>query len=318
MSKGCRRPRPRDRPQHLTMSRRQPLYMHKRHIGQAVPSPSIGLTQADRRRHPLPMPSRDKPDAGPFLLGPILIEPALNRISAGGRAATLEPKVMRLLLCLASQHGNVVQQRELRSRLWGRTHVVEGVLARAAYQLRKALARVAGDRLQLETIRGTGYRLLDRSAGREPLPAGSRPNRRWPWRSAWLGWGTAAALGLAMMLTPAHRLDAPVAAPGQAPAAAARAAPAPPPLAPSAVPATSGRPLAIEARGRRPRPAAISTERSGGSATPIAIRTDVPLETPQAPARVRAASTAPAAPERRRGDAPAVAPPAPTPIARPA
>ncbi|HYD14261.1 MAG TPA: winged helix-turn-helix domain-containing protein [Allosphingosinicella sp.] len=160
---------------------------------------------------------REHEPAEQLHLGDYLVEPRLNRLSRQHMSVILEPKVMHLLLCLAERPGQVMRQAEIRRELWGSVHVVDGVLARAAYQLRRALARLGGG-LTLETVRRVGYRLRaepERApAGRPPLLAalsGPRP--------AW----TAAALaaGLSLYLAVSRDVASPL--PAQAPPGAREA-----------------------------------------------------------------------------------------------
>lgn len=128
-------------------------------------------------------------------LGDYLVEPRLNRLTHGTATLVIEPKVMRFLLCLAAQPGEVVRQGEIRSEVWGALHVVDGVLARAAYQLRRAIAELGGG-LEVETIRQVGYRLSVAAPYRRRVPllallSGPRP--------AWLATSLSAGLCLYLM-----------------------------------------------------------------------------------------------------------------------
>lgn len=99
-------------------------------------------------------------DATPFRLGGWTVEPLLNHLRKGERTVALEPKVMRLLVCLADRRGQVVTRQILLSEVWGGLSVVDGVMGRAVYQLRRRLAECDGCGADVETIRQVGFRLV--------------------------------------------------------------------------------------------------------------------------------------------------------------
>src|SRR4051812_16900690 len=92
-----------------------------------------------------------------FVLGRWTVEPSFNRLTRDECTVPLEPKVMQLLLCLARRPGVVVPRRHILEEVWGNVHVVDGVLARAVYQLRKALQADGQPFPELKTVRKTGY-----------------------------------------------------------------------------------------------------------------------------------------------------------------
>jgi DNA-binding winged helix-turn-helix (wHTH) protein len=117
-------------------------------IARNSPDGSVGL------RHIKPM-NQDVFEKS-FQLADWQIMPDRNLLQRRGKSVTLEPRVMDVLLSLAA-HGNVTVTREqLIAFVWPGVHVVDGVLARSIYQLRKAFGP---DTAMIETIRGRGYRL---------------------------------------------------------------------------------------------------------------------------------------------------------------
>lgn len=141
---------------------------------------------------------------GPFRLGDWTVEPLLNRLRKGDRIVGLEPKVMRLLVCLAGQRGQVITRQVLLTEVWGGLSVVDGVMGRAVYQLRRRLAECEGCRADIETIRQVGFRLVCA----EPVVV--RATRRWGRivRHPAMAWsGTALAASVAVVLA-VHRPDA--------------------------------------------------------------------------------------------------------------
>jgi DNA-binding winged helix-turn-helix (wHTH) protein len=77
---------------------------------------------------------------------------------------TLEPRVMGVLVALASAAGEVVSRSQLLETVWGDTVVNEEVLTRAVSQIRQAVGGEASGPQVVETVRGTGYRWVAPSA----------------------------------------------------------------------------------------------------------------------------------------------------------
>lgn len=93
-------------------------------------------------------------------LGDWLVEPELCRISRGGREIHLRPKLMDLLVFLASNPGRVVSKSDILDRVWPNQFVVEGVLGRSIADLRDVLEDNARSPRFIETIARRGYRLI--------------------------------------------------------------------------------------------------------------------------------------------------------------
>ena len=111
-----------------------------------------------------------------FRLGHLTVAPSLNRILYEGRGRDVEPRVMAVLAALAQTPGEVVTRAELFEAVWPDTVVGDEALTRAVSELRKALADGAPD--AIETIRGTGYRLvLPIEPVIPPAPASQTPRR---------------------------------------------------------------------------------------------------------------------------------------------
>ena len=162
-------------------------------------------------------------DAAPFRLGDWTVEPLFNRLRKGDRIVALEPKVMRLLVCLAAQRGQVVTRQILLAEVWNGLSVVDGVMGRAVYQLRRRLAECDGCEADVETIRQVGFRLVCAQSRTAPV-------RRWGRLAghpvlAWGMTGMAAVLALSLAVnemteTPLIRfvtIEIPAAAPQPAP-----------------------------------------------------------------------------------------------------
>jgi len=94
-----------------------------------------------------------------------------------GRDGTvhLEPKVMEVLVCLASNPGHVVEREEILDEVWGKAAVSDEPLTRCIAALRREL----GDSIQtpqfVQTVPKRGYRLI---SSVKPLLSDARDNRR--------------------------------------------------------------------------------------------------------------------------------------------
>lgn len=145
-----------------------------------------------------------------FRLGPWLVEPNLNRVSANGRETRLEGKVMGVLVALASRPGELVTKEELLEQVWSDVVVVEGVVKRCIAELRDALEDDAHQPTFIETIARKGYRLLApvepmqaatpvadlRVAAVSPPASAARTHPRTGW--VFIGLGAAAAIVVAL------------------------------------------------------------------------------------------------------------------------
>jgi TolB-like protein/DNA-binding winged helix-turn-helix (wHTH) protein/Flp pilus assembly protein TadD len=117
-------------------------------------------------------------------IGEWLVDPALDIISRGAETHKLEPRTMRLLLCLANSAGAVVSVDRLLTEVWSGVVVGSASVYQAVSQLRKLLGDVDPNPTYIATIPRKGYRLMARvvpvgTAG-APVsvtePAGVRPS----------------------------------------------------------------------------------------------------------------------------------------------
>lgn len=95
-----------------------------------------------------------------FRVGPWLIRPNLNTISQNGTTIRVEPKVMAVLVCLASSQGDPVSKEKLINAVWPDTFVSDDVLTRSISELRRIFQDDARQPRFIETIPKRGYRLL--------------------------------------------------------------------------------------------------------------------------------------------------------------
>lgn len=125
-------------------------------------------------------------------IGEWTVEPALNQLSAPGRAVKVEPKAMEVLVYLAERAGKVASREELLDAVWRGAVVGDDALTQVVIKLRKAL----GDSY-IETIPKRGYRLIA-PVSRPDAPATPkvRPRRLW---MAWLGVVVLATAAIGML-----------------------------------------------------------------------------------------------------------------------
>lgn len=95
--------------------------------------------------------------APPFRLGDLVVYPDRCAVAGPSGERHLEPKVMALLLQLASQPNTVVSRRDLLDSVWADMVVCDQVLTRCVSQLRKALGGRSGPVQLIQTIPKTGY-----------------------------------------------------------------------------------------------------------------------------------------------------------------
>ncbi len=108
--------------------------------------------------------------SGEFRVGEWLVEPDLNQITCGSRTVQVEPKVLDVLVCLASRPGEVFSKARLLQIVWPGTFVSPGILSYAISELRKALEDDARNPRIIQTISRKGYRLIAAVSQLSPPP----------------------------------------------------------------------------------------------------------------------------------------------------
>ncbi len=96
----------------------------------------------------------------PFRIGEWRIDPTLDEIGRDGRRIKLEPRMMRLLCCLAARPGEVVSINELLDRVWSGVVVGQSSVYQAVAHLRRLLGDTDEAPRYIATIPRKGYRLL--------------------------------------------------------------------------------------------------------------------------------------------------------------
>ena len=119
-----------------------------------------------------------------FRIGEYVVEPRHNRIKRGDTEVHLEPRVMDVLVCLASRAGEVVSRDTLNETVWRDVVVTDQAVTNCISELRDHLGDDRSTNRVIETIPKRGYRLvapvsLIELAPAEPSGAMPRPSRRW-------------------------------------------------------------------------------------------------------------------------------------------
>ncbi len=112
------------------------------------------MTESDDK----PVEERRSPPA--VRIGSWLVQPQLNRLSRDEEEKRIEPRLMRVLVCLIEARGDVVTRDELLDRIWTDSFVCEEALTQAVSELRRLLGDKARSPRYIETIRKGGYRLV--------------------------------------------------------------------------------------------------------------------------------------------------------------
>lgn len=128
------------------------------------------------------MTAESKTDT-PFTLYGWQFQPQLLRVTRddSDQHIAVEPKVMKLLGCLAGSANRPVTRAEIMKQVWGHEYVTEDALNRLVSRLRRFLSAELDCEAVIETIPRVGYRLVqDDGDARPATTASSRP---W-WRYA--------------------------------------------------------------------------------------------------------------------------------------
>jgi transcriptional activator of cad operon len=93
-------------------------------------------------------------------IGEWTVHPALDSISRGTETQKLEPRAMRLLMCLANSAGEVVSVDRLLTEVWAGVVVGSASVYESVSQLRKILGDVDPKPSYIATVPRKGYRLI--------------------------------------------------------------------------------------------------------------------------------------------------------------
>ncbi len=102
-----------------------------------------------------------------FALGPATVRPPTRELIGASGTATVEPKVMQVLVALAHADGRVVSRDDLVAQCWQGRVVGDDAINRMIGKLRRALD-AAGAPARIENIARIGYRLVVQAPAAEP------------------------------------------------------------------------------------------------------------------------------------------------------
>ena len=100
------------------------------------------------------------PDNSVLRIGALRVDPALDEIRMGGTTIKLEPRTMRLLVCLAGHAGQVVSVEQLLDEVWNDVVVNPDSVYQAVAMLRRVLHDDAKDPTYIANVLRRGYRLV--------------------------------------------------------------------------------------------------------------------------------------------------------------
>src|SRR5882757_353849 len=106
---------------------------------------------------PSPMKS---PDNHLLRIGAWRVDPALDEISRDGTSVKLEPRRMRLLVCLAERAGQVVSVEQLLDEVWKDLVVTPNSVYHAVAALRRMLGDDTKDPSYIANVLRRGYRVV--------------------------------------------------------------------------------------------------------------------------------------------------------------
>lgn len=95
-----------------------------------------------------------------FRIGEWWADSATNELGRAGETQRIEPKVMEVLMVLASRPGGVVSREELLSLVWPGVVVGDEALTQSIIKLRRALGDNPRSPAYIETISKRGYRMI--------------------------------------------------------------------------------------------------------------------------------------------------------------
>jgi TolB-like protein/Tfp pilus assembly protein PilF len=100
------------------------------------------------------------PDNSVLRIGALRVDPALDEICTGGTTIKLEPRTMRLLVCLARHAGQVVSVEQLLDEVWHDVVVNPDSVYQAIAMLRRVLGDDAKAPTYIANVLRRGYRLV--------------------------------------------------------------------------------------------------------------------------------------------------------------
>src|SRR3954451_2383724 len=115
-----------------------------------------------------------------YQIGHWTFVPSAHELRSGAARARLQQRASATLSLLCERPGEVVSQKEIIDRAWGRQHLSPNSVAIVIGDLRKALGLDAGEPGSIETVPKAGYRLVATAN----QPAREIDRQRWPLAAA--------------------------------------------------------------------------------------------------------------------------------------
>jgi TolB-like protein/DNA-binding winged helix-turn-helix (wHTH) protein/Tfp pilus assembly protein PilF len=111
-------------------------------------------------------------------IGAWRVDPALDEISRDGATVKLEPRAMRVLLCLAEHADQVVSVDQLLDAVWKDVVVTPDSVYQAVAGLRRALGDTSKEPAYIANVLRRGYRLVASVAPWDDAATASNPEER--------------------------------------------------------------------------------------------------------------------------------------------
>jgi DNA-binding winged helix-turn-helix (wHTH) protein len=100
------------------------------------------------------------PARASYRFGPFVVDGAAYRLARAGETVPVSPKVVDLLLYLASRPSVLVSKDELFAALWPDVAVTDNALTQAVSELRQALGDQPASPTYVQTVARRGYRFI--------------------------------------------------------------------------------------------------------------------------------------------------------------
>lgn len=95
-----------------------------------------------------------------FSIGDYNVFPLQGRITGTDSDAHVQPKIIDVLICLASAAGEVVSREQMHNQVWGNVIVTDDALNRCISELRRVFGGKGNAAHYIETVPKRGYRLV--------------------------------------------------------------------------------------------------------------------------------------------------------------
>jgi TolB-like protein/DNA-binding winged helix-turn-helix (wHTH) protein len=100
------------------------------------------------------------PDRIALRIGAWRVDPLLDEVSRDGEVVKLEPRTMRLLLCLAENPGQIVSVQELLDKVWTDVIVTQDSVYQSVATLRRTLGDDTKEPTYIANVPRRGYRMV--------------------------------------------------------------------------------------------------------------------------------------------------------------